>query len=76
MKKPSKKRLNVSSDYMSSLFVAKEPFKKEYIHQKYFLKDLTFLIVKNHLPLQFVKGSWLKRFNMHLCPIIVFPSKK
>jgi len=23
-----------------------------------------------------VESSWLKRFNMHLCPRIVFPSRK
>ncbi len=34
------------------------------------------LIVKNHFPLQFVESSWLKRFYMHLCPRIVFPSMK
>ncbi len=34
------------------------------------------LIVKNHLPLQFVENSWLKIFNMHLCPIIFFTSRK
>jgi hypothetical protein len=45
------------------------------VQQKQFLEDLILLIVKNHLPLQFVKLSWLKRFNMHLCPIIVFPSR-
>jgi hypothetical protein len=32
-------------------------------------------MIKNHLPLQFVENSWLKIFFMHLCPIIVFPSK-
>jgi hypothetical protein len=40
-----------------------------------FLEDLTLLIVKNHLPLQFVKSNWIKRFSMHLRPIIVFLSK-
>jgi hypothetical protein len=33
-KQPSKKRPNVSSNYMSSFFVAKKPFKKEDMQQK------------------------------------------
>jgi len=44
------------------------------VQPKQFLEDLSFLIVKNHLPLQFVESSWLKRFSMHLGPRIVFPS--
>jgi hypothetical protein len=40
------------------------------------LKDLILLIVKNHLPLQFVQSNWFKIFNMHLCPKIVFLSRK
>jgi hypothetical protein len=40
------------------------------------MKDLIFVIVKKHLPLQFVESSWLKTFDMHLCSRIVFPSKK
>ncbi len=75
-KQPSKKRLIFFSNYMSSFFVAKEPFKKEDMQQKQILKDLTLLIIKNHLPLQFVKSNWLKRFNMQLCPIKKFHSKK
>jgi hypothetical protein len=37
---------------------------------------LGFLIVKNHIPLQFIESSWLKRLSMHLCPRIVFLSRK
>ncbi len=43
---------------------------------KLFLENLGFLIVTNHLPLQFVENSWLKKFNMHLCPRIVLVSRK
>jgi hypothetical protein len=46
------------------------------MQQKQILEDLTLLIVKNHFPLQFVEISWLKKFSMHLCPKIVFPSRK
>jgi hypothetical protein len=54
-KQPSKKRWNASSDSISSFFTAKEPFKKDDVQQNVFLEDLTLLIIKNHLPLQFVK---------------------
>jgi hypothetical protein len=57
-------------------FVAKELFKKDDVQQIFFGEDLGFLIVKNHIPLQFVESSWLKRLSMHLCPRIVFLSRK
>jgi hypothetical protein len=56
-KQLSKKRPNLSSNSISSFFVTKEPFKKDDVQQKQFLEDLGLLIVKNHLPLQFVKSS-------------------
>jgi hypothetical protein len=40
------------------------------------LEDLALLIIKNHLPTQFVENAWLKRFEMHLCPRLLFPSRK
>jgi hypothetical protein len=73
---PSKKKPNVSFNSIYYFFVAQKLFKKDDVLQKQFLEDLTFLIVKKHLLLQFVKSSWLNSFNMHLCPRIVFPSKK
>jgi hypothetical protein len=73
-RQPSKKRSNVSSNSISLFFATKEPFKKDDVQQKQSLEDLTLLIVKNHLPLQLVESSWLKRFSMHLCPKIIFPS--
>ncbi len=75
-RQPSRKKLNIFSNSIFNFFVAKESFKKDDVQQKLFLEDLGILIVKNHLPLQFVKSSWLKRFSMHLCPKIVFLSKK
>ncbi len=41
------------------------------MQQKQFLQNLTLLVVKNHLPIQFVENTWLKRFVMHLCPKVV-----
>ncbi len=46
------------------------------MQQKQFLQDLALLVVKNHLPIQFVESTWLKRLVMHLCPRVVFPSRK
>ncbi len=46
------------------------------MQQKQFLQDLALLVVKNHLPIQFVESTWLKHFVMQLCPKIVFPSRK
>jgi hypothetical protein len=40
------------------------------------LEYLNLLVVKKHFPLQFVDSNWLKRYNMHLRPIVNFPSKK
>jgi hypothetical protein len=54
-KQLSRKKPNVSSNSISSFFVAKEPFKKNDVQQKQFLEDLTFLSIKNHFFLQFVK---------------------
>ncbi len=56
-KQISKKILDISSNSISSFFVTKEPFKKYDVQQKQILEDLGLLIVKNHLPLQFVKSS-------------------
>jgi hypothetical protein len=56
-KQPSKKRPNISSNSISNFFVTKEPFKKDDVQQKQFLEYLGLLIVKNHLPLQFMKSS-------------------
>jgi hypothetical protein len=71
-RQPSKKRPNVSFNSISSFFVVKEPFKKDDMQQKQILEDLTLLIVKNHLLLQFVEGGWLKRFTMHCVPKLFF----
>ncbi len=55
---------------------AKDPFKKDVVQQTQKLQGLTFLVVKDHLPIQFDESIWLKHLVMHLCPRIVFPSRK
>jgi hypothetical protein len=52
----------------------KRSIKKDDVQQKKFLQDLDLglLIVKIHLPIQFVKNMWLKiYFAMHLRPRVV-----
>ncbi len=75
-RQPFKKRSKISSNSISNFFVAKEPFKKDDVQQKQILQNLGFLIVTKHLLLQFVENSWMKKFSMHLCPRIVFLSRK
>jgi hypothetical protein len=50
--------------------------KKMNLNEKEFWEDLTLLIIKNHLLMQFVESVWLKRFTMHLCSRLLFPSRK
>jgi hypothetical protein len=45
----------VSNSEISKFFGAKDPFKKYVVQQKQFLQDLALLVVKNHLPIQFVE---------------------
>jgi hypothetical protein len=41
-----------------------------------FVENLTLLIMKNHLPLQFVDSVWLKCLVLQLCPCVQFPFRK
>ncbi len=41
-----------------------------------FVENLALLIMKNHLPLQFVESVWLKRLVLQLCPHVQFPFQK
>jgi hypothetical protein len=66
----------VSNFEISKFLGAKDPPKKDVVQQKNFLQDLAFLVVKNHFPIEFVESTWLKHLVMHLCPRVVFPSKK
>jgi len=49
-------------------WASKNPFKKDDVEQKMFVENLALLIVKNHLPLQFVEKVWLKCLVLQLCP--------
>ncbi len=75
-KQPTKKRPNVSNFEISKFFGVKDLLKRDDVQQKQFLQDLTVLVVKSHLPIQFVDNTWLKYLVMQLCPRIVFPSRK
>jgi hypothetical protein len=78
-RQPTKKkahRAHISNSSISEFFVSKELFKKDVVEQKMFVENLTLLIVKNHLPLQFVKSVWLKHLVLQLCPFVHLPSQK
>jgi hypothetical protein len=75
-KEPTKKRPNVSNFEILDFFGAKDPFKKDVVHQKQFLQYLALLVIKNHFPIPFVESTWLKHLVMHLCPRVVFPPRK
>jgi hypothetical protein len=55
--RPTKKRPNLSNSEISKFFGAKDPFKKDDVQQKQFLQDLALLVVKSHLPIQFVEST-------------------
>jgi hypothetical protein len=69
-KKPSKNRPNIFSNSILRFSFCKKAFQKRCVTKIIFGK--LGLIVKNHLPLQFMEGNWLKSFSMHLCPRIAF----
>jgi hypothetical protein len=45
------------------------------MHKKLFLEDMGLLIVKNHLPMQFVESLWMEYLYLHLHPRLVFLPK-
>ncbi len=70
-----KKRLCLVGQFFY-FFSIKDFLNKKDVSQKEFLEDLGLLIVKNNLPIQFVKSMWLKRLISRLCPKLNFPSKR
>jgi hypothetical protein len=70
------KRPNVFNFEILEFFGVKDPLKKGVVQQKQILQDLTLLVIKNHLPIQFVESTWLNHFIMDLCAKVVFPSRK
>ncbi len=72
MRKFAKKRSFISKSSIFKCFTSKDPFKKDDVEQKMLLENLTLLIVKNHLLLQFVETVWLKYFVLQLCPCVQF----
>ncbi len=55
-----KKRFLISNSSIYNFFASKVPFKKDAVEQHMFVENLAFLIMKNHLPLQFLENVWLK----------------
>jgi hypothetical protein len=71
-----KKRSLISNSSIFEFFASKDPFKKNDVKQNMLLENLALLIVKNHLPLQFVESVWLKCLMLQLCPCVQFLSQK
>jgi hypothetical protein len=63
---------HISNSSIFEFFASKDPLKKDDVEQKMFVKNLAFLIVKNHLPLQFVESVWLKCLMLQLCLRVQF----
>jgi hypothetical protein len=55
-KQLAKKRSIVSGSEISKFFGAINPFKKDNVHQNDFMENLGILILKIHLPIQFVEN--------------------
>jgi hypothetical protein len=67
-----KKRSFISNSSIFYFFISKDLFKNDDVEQKMFVENLALLIVKNHLPLQFVDKCVVKMFSvtiMYLCAI-------
>jgi hypothetical protein len=73
---PVKKIPHADGIIIFNFFATKDFYKKDDVQQKYLLEDLTFLIIKNHLPMHLVENQWLKKLNLHLCPRVVLFCRK
>jgi hypothetical protein len=56
----AKKRSIVNGRRIFKFFGAMDFYKRDNVHHNFFWEDLGLLIVKKHLPIQFVKSMWLK----------------
>jgi hypothetical protein len=75
-RQPSKKRTNPFGRSISKFFFIKDIFFKKDASPQKNLEDLSMLIIKNNLPIQFVENMWLKHLIFHLCPKLNFLSKR
>ncbi len=50
------KRSKSSNIAIINSFTTKDPFQKDHMHQTFFFEDMSLLIVKNCLPMQFVES--------------------
>ncbi len=72
----TKKRSLISNSSIFDFFASKDPFRKDDVEQKMFVENLTLLIMKNHLFLQFLESVWLKCLMLQLCLCVQFPFRK
>jgi hypothetical protein len=57
-------------------FLVQKIFQKDVVQQKKFLQDLALLVVKTHLPIQFVENTWLKCLVMIYVQELCFYQEK
>ncbi len=50
----------MNANAISNFLGAMDPYKKNNVHQKDFVKNLGLLVIKNRLPIYFVENIWLK----------------
>jgi hypothetical protein len=65
-RQPLKKRPIMTTSAISNFFGAIDLYKKDNVHQKDFEENLSLLISKNHLLIQFIENIWLKCLIMQL----------
>ncbi len=68
-----KKRFVVNASVISNFFGAINLYKKDNVHD--FVEKFNLLVIKNHLPIQFVESIQLKCLVIQLCFHVVFPFK-
>ncbi len=61
----------MNASAISNFFGAIDLCKKNNAHTKKIVENLGLLVIKNHLSIQFVEGTWLRHFVMQLCPHVV-----
>jgi len=71
------KRLTMNESVIFNFFArAIDPYKKIMHNKKTFVENLGLLVIKNHLPIQFVESIWLNNLVIQLCLRIVLPTKE
>jgi hypothetical protein len=66
----------VNASAISNFLGAIDLYEKDNAHTQKIVENLGLLVIKNHLSIQFVEGTWLRHLVMKLCPHVVFLFRK